>query len=243
VVQRLRAAAPGAVTVTDEHTGHAVLAVQGPAAADLLDGLGLPTGHPYMSFVAGRLAGAELVVCRTGYTGEHGYELVVPADQAGQVWDALLAADAPVAAQACGLGARDTLRTEMGYALHGQDLSPQITPVQARLGWAVGWRKPRFWGRETLLAEKAAGPARLLWGLQAVQRAIPRPGMPVLLDGVRIGEVTSGTFSPTRKVGIGLALLDTTAVPAEGAEVQVDIRGRLAPMQVVSPPFVPSSVR
>ena len=94
-----------------------------------------------------------------------------------------------------------------------------------------------------LAAHEAAGPARLLWGLQAVQRAIPRPGMPVLLDGVRIGEVTSGTFSPTRKVGIGLALLDTTAVPAEGAEVQVDIRGRLAPMQVVSPPFVPSSVR
>lgn len=243
VVRRLRAAAPGPVTVTDEHTGHAVLAVQGPQAADLLDSLGLPTGHPYMSFVGGRLAGAELVVCRTGYTGEHGYELVVPADRAGEVWDALLAADAAVVAQACGLGARDTLRTEMGYALHGQDLSPQITPVQARLGWAVGWRKPRFWGREALLAEKQAGPARLLWGLQAVQRAIPRPGMPVLLDGARIGEVTSGTFSPTRKVGIGLALLDATAVAAEGAEVQVDVRGRLAPMQVVSPPFVPSSVR
>lgn len=243
VVRRLRDAAPGGITVTDEHTGHAVLAVQGPAAVALLDGLGLPTGHPYMSFVVGRLGGTEVVVCRTGYTGEHGYELVVPADHAAQVWDALLAGGTPVAAQACGLGARDTLRTEMGYALHGQDLSPRITPVQARLGWAVGWRKPQFWGRAALLAEKTAGPARLLWGLRAVQRAIPRPGMPVLLDGTRIGEVTSGTFSPTRKAGIGLALLDTAAVTAEGVEVQVDVRGRLAPMQVVSPPFVPSSVR
>lgn len=243
VVDRLRAAAPPGLTVTDEHTDHAVLAVQGPASADLLAGLGLPTGHAYMSFVPGRLAGAEVVVCRTGYTGEHGYELVVPVAQAGQVWDAVLAADAPVAVRACGLAARDTLRTEMGYALHGQDLTADITPVQARLGWAVGWRKPQFWGRAPLLAEKQAGPARLLWGLRATQRAIPRPGMPVLRDDVPIGAVTSGTFSPTGKVGIGLALLDTAAVRAAGVEVQVDVRGRRAPMEVVTPPFVTSSVR
>jgi len=243
VVGRLRAAAPGGVTVTDEHTGYAVLAVQGPASAGLLAGLGLPTGHPYMSFAAGRLAGTDLVVCRTGYTGEHGYELVAPAEAAGRVWDLLLAAETPVAARACGLGARDTLRTEMGYALHGQDLTVAVTPVQARLGWAVGWRKPDFWGRTVLLAEKAAGPARLLRGLQAVQRAIPRPGMAVLLDGAQVGAVTSGTFSPTRKTGVGLALLDTAAVPADGVEVQVDVRGRHAPMRVVTPPFVPSSVR
>ncbi|WFE29549.1 glycine cleavage system aminomethyltransferase GcvT [Solwaraspora sp. WMMD791] len=243
VVDRLRAAAPGGITVTNEHTDHAVLAVQGPASADLLAGLGLPTGHAYMSFVTGRLAGAEVVVCRTGYTGEHGYELVVPVAQAGQVWDAVLAADAPVPVRACGLAARDTLRTEMGYALHGQDLTPRITPVQARLGWAVGWRKPQFWGRVPLLAEKQAGPSRLLWGLRATQRAIPRPGMAVLRDDVPVGEVTSGTFSPTGKVGIGLALLDTAAVSAAGVEVQVDVRGRRAPMEVVTPPFVTSSVR
>ncbi|MFY1637299.1 glycine cleavage system aminomethyltransferase GcvT [Solwaraspora sp. WMMB335] len=247
VVRRLRAAAPNGVTVTDEHSGYAVLAVQGPGSAEVLTGLGLPTGHPYMSFLTGRLAAgvAEVVVCRTGYTGEHGYELVVPAAQAGEVWDALLAAPGTVPPRPCGLGARDTLRTEMGYALHGQDLTPEITPVQARLGWAVGWRKSTFWGREVLSAEKATGPVRLLWGLEAVRQAIPREGMAVLRDGVRIGEVTSGTFSPTRKLGIGLALLDTAAVAgdADGTEVQVDLRGRLAPMRVVRPPFVPSSVR
>src|SRR4029453_6313431 len=121
------------------------------------------------------LAGVELVVCRTGYTGEHGYELVVPWADAGPVWDALVAAGV----RPCGLGARDTLRTEMGYPLHGQDLSLEITPVQARAGWAVGWSKPAFWGRDALLAEKAAGPRRLLWGLEAVDRAIPRPHMTV----------------------------------------------------------------
>jgi aminomethyltransferase len=132
----------------------------------------------------------------------------------------------------------------MGYPLHGHELSREITPNQARAGWAVGWRKPRFWGREALLAEKEAGPARLLWGLRATGRGIPRPGMAVL-DGVgaRIGEVTSGTFSPTLKVGIGLALLDTAAGVAEGAEVSVDVRGRPQPAEVVKPPFVESHVR
>ena len=105
----------------------------------------------------------------------------------------------------------------MGYALHGHELSPEITPNQARTGWAVGWKKPAFWGREALLAEKEAGPARLLWGLRAVGRGIPRPGMSVL-DGAghRVGEVTSGTFSPTLRTGIALALLDTAAGVVDG---------------------------
>jgi aminomethyltransferase len=239
VVRRLSRAAPPGVGVTDRHGEYAVLAVQGPRSAAVLDALGLPSGHEYMSFEAGKLGGTEVTVCRTGYTGEHGYELVVPWDGAGPVWDAVLAQRV----QPAGLGARDTLRTEMGYPLHGQDLSLEITPVQARLGWAVGWGKPAFWGREALLAEKAAGPRRLLWGLQALDRGIPRPHMPVLRGDERVGEVTSGTFSPTRRVGIGLALLDTTGGLAEGDEVEVDVRGRRSRMAVVRPPFVPSSVR
>ena len=143
----------------------------------------------------------------------------------------------------CGLGARDTLRTEMGYPLHGQDLSLQITPVQARSGWAVGWSKPAFWGRDALLAEKEDGPDRLLWGLAALDRGIPRPHLPVLAGGDIIGAVTSGTFSPTLRKGIGLALLSTASAVGEGAEVVVDVRGRPAPMRVVKPPFVPSHVR
>jgi aminomethyltransferase len=243
VVRRLRAAAPPTVTITNEHEEYAVLAVQGPRSAELLDALGLPARHPYMSFVPGRLGTADLTVCRTGYTGEHGYELVVPVEQAGEVWDALLAAGEPYRIRPCGLGARDTLRTEMGYPLHGQDLSLEITPVQARSGWAVGWDKPAFWGREALLAEKAAGPRRLLWGLEAVDRAIPRPHMTVYAGDAVVGEVTSGTFSPTRKLGIALALLDTAAGLGEGSTVEVDVRGRRAGMRVVRPPFVASSVR
>lgn len=239
VVRRLAATAPAGVTVTDEHRQHAILAVQGPRSADVLAKLGLPTEHGYMSFATATLGGAELIVCRTGYTGEHGYELVVPWYDASVVWDALAGAGV----QPCGLGARDTLRTEMGYPLHGQDLSLQITPVQARSGWAVGWSKPAFWGRDALLAEKNQGPRRLLRGLELTARGIPRGHMPVYAAEQRIGETTSGTFSPTKKVGIALALIDTAAGLADGDLVEIDIRGRRAEARVVKPPFVQPSVR
>jgi aminomethyltransferase len=235
VVRRLAAAAPPAVTVTNEHEGYAVLAVQGPRSTDVLSALDLPTSHDYMSFATVN----DLVVCRTGYTGEHGYELVVPAERAVSVWDELMA----VGVQPCGLGARDTLRTEMGYALHGQDLTPSITPVQGRVGWAVGWNKPAFWGRDVLLAEKATGPRRTLRGLESLDRGIPRPHMTVLLGDDAVGEVTSGTFSPTRKVGIALALLDTATGLADGDTVEVDVRGRRSRMRVAKPPFVKPQVR
>jgi aminomethyltransferase len=241
VCRRLAAAAPQGVTVTNQHTGYAILAVQGPRSTDVLTALKLPTEHDYMSFVDASLDDRLLVVCRTGYTGEHGYELVVPAADAGAVWDALLGTGVQV--RPCGLGARDTLRTEMGYPLHGQDLSLEITPVQARAGWAVGWQKPEFWGREALLAEKQAGPRRTLRGLEAVGRGIPRPHMDVYAGDTRVGEVTSGTFSPTRKVGIALALIDTAAGIQDGAEVDVDIRGRRSPVRVVKPPFVTTHVK
>jgi aminomethyltransferase len=239
VAARLTAAAPAGLTVDDEHGAYAVLAVQGPASAATLDALGLPTGHDYMRFAVAELDSVPVTVCRTGYTGEHGYELVVPADRAGPMWDMLIARDV----RPCGLGARDTLRTEMGYALHGQDVSKDISPVQARLGWAVGWSKPAFWGRDAVVAEKAAGPARLLWGLEALDRAIPRAHMSVLHGEDAVGEITSGTFSPTKRVGIALALLDTAAGLGEGDEVEVDVRGRRSRMRVVRPPFVTPSVR
>lgn len=243
VVRRLRAAAPDGVAVTDEHEAYAVLAVQGPRSAELLGALGLPTEHDYMSFSAASLDGVRLTVCRTGYTGELGYELVVPAEHAVAVWDGLFAAGEAYEPRACGLAARDTLRTEMGYPLHGQDLSLDITPVQARSGWAVGWDKPAFWGRDVLLAEKAAGPARTLRGLAAVDRAIPRPGMAVYAGDRQVGTVTSGTFSPTLKQGIALALIDTNPKLPDGEILKVDIRGRRAQMRLTRPPFVQPSVR
>ncbi|GIF04505.1 glycine cleavage system aminomethyltransferase GcvT [Actinoplanes siamensis] len=239
VVRRLSAAAPDGVTVTDLHRDFAILAVQGPRSAAVLAALGLPDGHDYMSFAEARFGGAPLVVCRTGYTGEHGYELVVPWDAAGAVWDALIAAGV----RPCGLGARDTLRTEMGYPLHGQELSLEISPVQARSGWAVGWSKPAFWGRAALTAEKAAGPRRTLRGLELTGRGIPRGHMPVFAGDTRVGEITSGTFSPTRKVGIALALIDTAPGLADGDLVEVDVRGRRIEARLVKPPFVRPSVR
>lgn len=243
VVRRLTAAAPPGVTVTDEHEQYAILAVQGPRSAELLAALDLPSGHEFMSFRTAERDGAPVVVCRTGYTGEHGYELVVPAEAAGPIWDALLAQGERYGIRPCGLGARDTLRTEAGLPLHGQDLSLEITPLQARCGWAVGWDKPAFWGREALLAERQAGPRRVRWGLEATAPGIPRPGMAVLRDGTQVGRVTSGTFSPTRRIGIALALLDTAAGLQAGDEVEVDVRGRRLPVRVTRPPFVATSVR
>lgn len=247
VVRRLSEAAPEGVTVTDQHRDFAVLAVQGPDSEALLGSLGLPTDFDYMAFSAAEWHGHPLTVCRTGYTGEHGYELVCRWDDAVELWDAIIEAGEPFEIKACGLGARDTLRTEMGYPLHGNDLSLEITPVQARAGWAVGWKKDAFWGRGALLQEKAQGPRRILWGLRQVDRAIPRPRMSVYASAdpaagdAAVGEVTSGTFSPTLKVGIALALLPPNT--AEGDVVYLDVRGRRAAFTVVKPPFVQPSTR
>ena len=232
VADVLRAAG---ATVTDRHRDLAVLAVQGPRAPAVLAGLlpGLPE-LPYMSFADA----GDVRVCRTGYTGERGYELLVPAADAPAVWDAIVAADTLPA----GLGARDTLRTEMGYPLHGQDLSVDISAVQA-IPWAVGWDKPSFRGRAALLAERAAGPVRRLRGLLATGRGVPRAGMDVLVDGTSVGVTTSGTFSPTLRVGIALALIDTASGVGLDDTVTVDVRGRALPCTVVKPPFVPSHVR
>lgn len=179
-----------------------------------------------------------MVIARTGYTGELGFEILIPADRTVELWKALLAAGATP----CGLGARDVLRTEMGYPLHGHELSADITPVQAGASWAVGWDKPTFFGKEALAAEHAAGPHRRLRGLLAEGRTIPRAGMAVLdAGGAVVGEVTSGTFSPSLGKGIGLALLDPAIAENDG--VVVDIRGRQAPFTVVRPPFVEPHVR
>jgi glycine cleavage system T protein (aminomethyltransferase) len=242
VVATLASLAPAGVTVRSQHEEYGVLAVQGRHAGGVLDALGLPTGHDYMAFVDADWQGQPVVVCRTGYTGEHGYELVPRWGQTTAVWDAILAAGEPFGIRPAGLGARDTLRTEMGYPLHGQDLSPTISPVQARAGWAVGWSKPEFVGRAALVAEKEAGPRRVLRGIKATDRGIPRAHMAITAaDGTVVGEVTSGTFSPTLRVGIGLALLDPAV--GEGDQVQVDVRGRTSVMDVVRPPFVHPSTR
>ncbi|HYP46771.1 MAG TPA: glycine cleavage system aminomethyltransferase GcvT [Propionibacteriaceae bacterium] len=242
VVAALSAAAPTGITVTNEHADHIVLAVQGPRSDAVLQAAGFPVGHDYMSFIEVERGGEPVTVCRTGYTGERGYELVAPVNAAAGIWDALLEGGRPLGLRPAGLGARDTLRTEMGYPLHGHEISPEITPVQARLGWAVGWQKDAFFGDRALRAEKATGPRRLLRGLRAVGRGIPRPGMAVLDTSAEpVGTVTSGTFSPSLKTGIALALV--AAEVSEASTVAVDIRGRAEPFVVTKPPFVVAGVR
>ena len=242
VVRLLRAAAPEGIAVTNQHADFAVLAVQGPLSDEVLTKLGAEADFDYMQFREGTVAGRPVTICRTGYTGERGYELVCRVADAGAVWDAVMAAGEEHGIRPCGLGARDTLRTEMGYALHGHELSPEITPVMALAVWAVGWDKDEFWGADALRAQRAAGPARRIRGIRSTGRAIPRPGMDCVdTEGNVVGTVTSGTFSPTLGLGIGLALLDTDYTP--GTEVGVVVRRTTETFDVVKPPFVETQVR
>ena len=243
VVTALQSQAPQAISITDQHREYAVLAVQGPRSAEVLSALGLPSDMDYMGFVDATYSGVPVRVCRTGYTGEHGYELLPPWDSAPVVFDALAAQVEAHDGQLAGLGARDTLRTEMGYPLHGHELSLAISPLQAHSGWAVGWSKEAFWGRDALLAEKQAGPARLLRGLRAVGRGVPRADMTVLSGSTPVGVTTSGTFSPSLNVGIALALIDSAAGISDGDTVSVDVRGRALECEVVKPPFVDVKTR
>ncbi|HEY5855706.1 MAG TPA: glycine cleavage system aminomethyltransferase GcvT [Aldersonia sp.] len=238
VVAQLGAAAPEGLEVGDRHREFAVFAVQGPGSAQVLEAVGLPSELDYMAFTDADWRGVPVRVCRTGYTGEHGFEALPRWADAEALFRALLDAVRSADGQPAGLGARDTLRTEMGYPLHGHELSLDITPLQARCGWAVGWRKQEFWGKAALEREKSLGSKRTLWGLRALDRGVLRAGLQVLLDGQPVGITTSGTFSPTLKVGIALAFVDEEADFASGDEFEVDVRGRRLRCEVVKPPFV-----
>ncbi|MFR9753216.1 glycine cleavage system aminomethyltransferase GcvT [Nocardia sp. 004] len=243
VVAELRKTAPEGVAVAAEHRDYAVFAVQGPRSAEVLTALGLPTDLEYMAYADAEWDGRPVRVCRTGYTGEHGYELLPRWDDAEPLFRALVEQVRAAEGQVAGLGARDTLRTEMGYPLHGHELSLEISPVQARCGWAIGWKKPDFWGKAALEQEKSAGPRRILLGIKALDRGVLRQGQKVSHAGVPVGETTSGTFSPTLELGIALALFDTSAGIEPGTEVEVDVRGRLLRCEVVRPPFVQPSTK
>jgi aminomethyltransferase len=212
----------------------AIIAVQGPQARERLATLA-PEAAAIGRFRVGRadVAGVGCIVAGTGYTGEDGLELAVPAEQAAAVWDAVLAAGVVPA----GLGARDTLRLEAGLPLHGHELGPGITSLQAGLGWVVAWDKEGgFRGREPLLSEKERGPARRLRGLTTEGRRPPRADQAVLVDGAEAGIVTSGNFSPMLEHGIALAFLPPTV--EEGDVVAIAGKGEPAPATVVKLPFV-----
>jgi aminomethyltransferase len=242
VVEIIAGAAPAGIDVENLHENHAVLALQGPKAADVIQSLGVTPTMDYMAFAHVTIAGCQVILCRTGYTGEHGFEIVPSWEDAATVWDALTVAMQPFDGLVCGLGARDTLRTEMGYPLHGHELSVEITPVQAGSNWAVGWKKETFRGSDALRLERENGPTRVLRGLQSTDRGIPRAGMEVKSPaGDLIGTITSGTFSPSLKKGIALALLKPDY--AIGDSVVVDVRGRESIATIVALPMVESHVR
>jgi len=242
VVSTLQSMAPAGIAVTNLHNEFAVIAVQGPLAPQVMQSLGINTEIDYMAFSHVRIGGAKVILCRTGYTGELGYELLPQVSDASRVWDALVAAIEPLGGLVCGLGARDTLRTEMGYPLHGHELSLEITPVQASATWAIGWDKESFIGSEFLRKEKANQPLRRSVGVKSLDRGIPRGHMQVKnAAGDLLGEVTSGTFSPTLKVGIGIALLSSNV--KIGDQLVIDVRGRDSLVEVVKLPFLASHVR
>jgi aminomethyltransferase len=221
----------GGADVTAER---AIIAVQGPDARERLAAVS-PAAAAVGRFKVSRVDwdGTEIVVAGTGYTGEDGVECAVPAERATRFWDAVLAAGVAPA----GLGARDTLRLEAGLPLHGHELGPGITPLQAGLGWVVSWDKGDFRGRGPLAEEKERGVARRLRGLAVEGRRPPRAEQSVLVDGEVVGTVTSGNFSPVLGHGIALAFLPPTI--DEGAAVAIDVRGESMPARVVALPFVP----
>ena len=242
VVKVLQEKAPAGIEVKNLHNEFAVLAIQGPLAPQVLVQLGIMTDIDYMAFTHVSISGADVIVCRTGYTGELGYELLPKVQDASRVWDAITDVIAPMGGLVCGLGARDTLRTEMGYPLHGHELSLQISPVEASASWAVGWKKESFIGSEILKGQKEGGASRKSFAIKSLDRGIPRAGMSVKNSkGEIVGEITSGTFSPSLKIGIGLALLNSDV--EIGQTLVIDVRGRDSQCEVVKLPFVTSHVR
>jgi aminomethyltransferase len=214
-----------------------LLAPQGPRAKAIVTAI-FPEAEPleYMHCTDAAYRDVPAVVSRSGYTGEPGYELIVPAETATELWRELLAAGATPA----GLGARDTLRLEMGYPLHGNDISEATTPLQAALSWAVAM-DTEFRGKEAVAKQKEAGIPDRLWGLRVEGKLIPRSHYGIFDGEERVGETTSGTFSPTRRYGIAMGYLAPRDRFKEGDRVQIDVRGKRADAEVVKPPFVDSS--
>jgi aminomethyltransferase len=233
----LRDHSPG-VDVQNESDEWAQLAVQGPLAAQLVQritNVNLSALRTFR-FASGEVAGIPAVVARTGYTGEDGLEIFCPSAEGPRLWDALMETGAHEKIQPCGLGARDSLRLEMAYRLYGSDMNDDTTPLEAGLGWVVKLEKGEFVGRDALLKQREQGLARKLVGFVVTDSGIARHGYPVLQDGRKVGEVTSGTKSPSLKLPIGLAYVPP-ALAAEGSTFQVEIRGRPAAAKVVKTPF------
>lgn len=224
----------GSVEFQDRTLETAMIAVQGPSAVALVGGLakGLPADLPRFAVERCELAGATALACRTGYTGEDGFELILPSADAEQAWSEL----ANAGAMPCGLGARDVLRVEAGLPLYGHELSDSINPIEAGLGWVVSKTKS-FIGSDVINAVRAEGPRRKLVGIGVAGRIPPREGYAVFAEERRIGVVSSGVFSPTLECGIGFAFVDSPDATT-GRDVTLEIRGKRQPARIVSKRFL-----
>jgi len=227
--------------VRDLSDDYAQLALQGPRAQRLLQTLTEADLRALkrFRFIEAELAGVQGIISRTGYTGEDGFELYLPAEGGATVWRALMsAAEPPTPA---GLGARDTLRLEMKMALYGNDIDEDTSPLEAGLAWVTKLKKERFIGREALAAQKEAGPKRALVAFKMLGRLIPRQGYPILDEsGAQIGVVTSGTKSPSLGVGIGVGYVPSS-MKAVGTQIRVQVRQKVELAELVKPPFVSPS--
>jgi aminomethyltransferase len=234
----LRGHLAGRAELDDRSGDTALVALQGPRAPVVLAGTTrLPvTALPYYHFDRGEVAGVQALVSRTGYTGEDGYEIMVANPDAPAVWEALMAAGAAHGIAPAGLGARDSLRLEASMPLYGQELDEDTSALEAGLGFAVKLDKPEMIGIERLRREKAEGLTRRLIGIEMIERGIPRQHYPILKDGATVGEITSGTQSPTLGTAIAMGYV-AAGVAAIGAEVAVEMRGRAVPARIVRRPF------
>jgi aminomethyltransferase len=229
---------PDGVSLVDRSDATALLAVQGPKAADVLRGhvdeRALELG--YYRFTPGRLFGVPATISRTGYTGEDGFELYFDPAHAAAVWEGLMGAGRTVGLEPVGLGARDTLRLEMGYMLYGNDIDDRTTPLEAGLGWTVKLAKGEFHGREVLARQKAEGLARKLVGFQLDGRRVPRHGMRILHGGREVGAVTSGTFAPSLERPIGMGYVET-GLAANGTALDIEAGSSTLAARVTARPF------
>lgn len=228
----------GDVSVVNSSSRYALIALQGPRAQQILQSItdiDLPA-IKYYWFDNGEVAGMRVMVSRTGYTGEDGFEIFVPPAQAEAMWNAILAAGDAHGLKPAGLGARDTLRLEASMRLCGSDMDEQTSVVEAGLSWIVGWKKDAFLGHERLRAQKGGTLERKLVGFEVVDRAIARHGYPVVDDGETVGVVTSGTQTPYLKKAIGLAMVPLR-LAEPGTPLQIEIRGRRVAAVVVPEPF------
>lgn len=234
----------GDVTLKDRSDEIALIAVQGPRSLETLAKLTAVdlASLPYYHCVRGSLAGAEMVISRTGYTGELGFELYFPADAAlaEKIWDLLMESGKPFGIRPVGLAARDTLRLEMGFCLYGNDIDQSTHPLEAGLGWITKLDKGEFNGRPALLRAKEKGLTRKLVGFAMQDKAFPRHGYAIHAGGRPTGTVTSGTFSPILDRGIGMGYVGIEHAKA-GSMLEIIIRDRAVPASVVPTPFVKKS--